>query len=46
MKKLDNEELKQINGGGFHIGICVAIISGITFLIGAVDGYIRPLACR
>lgn len=46
MNKLDNEELKQISGGGFHIGFGIIIGAGISFLIGLVDGYIRPLACR
>lgn len=46
MKKLNNEELKQINGGAFHIGIGFAIAAGISFIIGLVDGYVRPLACK
>lgn len=46
MKELKKEELLNINGGGFHIGIGVGIVAGITFLIGLIDGYVRPLACR
>jgi lactobin A/cerein 7B family class IIb bacteriocin len=46
MKKLNDDELKQINGGGFHIGLGILIGAGVSFIIGLVDGYIRPLACR
>lgn len=46
MIKLSEEELKQINGGGFNIGIGLLIGAGISFIVGLVDGYIRPLACR
>lgn len=43
---LENKELMNISGGGFKFGIA-AIIGGIvTFLIGVVDGYLRPLSCN
>lgn len=44
--EITKEELKQINGGAFHLGIGLGIAAGITFLIGVIDGYVRPLACR
>lgn len=44
MKEISNLELHQINGGG--IGLGLAIISGVTFLIGVIDGYVRPLKCN
>lgn len=44
MKELDNNELKQINGGG--VGTLLLIGGGIVFLIGVIDGYVRPLACN
>lgn len=44
MKELDNRELKQINGGG--VGTWLLIGGGIVFLIGVIDGYVRPLACN
>ena len=44
MKELSNEELKQIHGGG--AGIALLIGAGVVFLIGVIDGYVRPLACR
>lgn len=46
MEKINNNELKQINGGAFHLGIVSLIAGGITFIVGIVDGYVRPLACR
>lgn len=44
MNKLNNNELKQINGGG--AGVYVAIGGIIIFIIGVIDGYVRPLACN
>ncbi|HHX16438.1 MAG TPA: hypothetical protein GX725_00780 [Mollicutes bacterium] len=41
---LKNEELNNVYGGGF--GLWLAIGSLITFLIGVVDGYVRPLKCN
>lgn len=44
MKELNDNELKAINGGG--IGAWLLIGGGIVFLIGVIDGYVRPLACN
>ncbi len=44
MKELEKKELMKINGGGWGIGIAVG--AGITFLIGVIDGFVRPLKCR
>jgi lactobin A/cerein 7B family class IIb bacteriocin len=46
MKNINNEELKKINGGGINFGLAALIGAGITFIIGVIDGYIRPLACH
>ncbi len=46
MIELKTNEMKQITGGGLSFGAIIGIGSFITFLIGIVDGYIRPLACR
>ena len=43
--KLTDDQLKEINGG-FKAGILAFIGAAITFLIGVVDGYVRPLPCR
>ena len=44
MDKISNNELKQINGGGFGLGLLIGGLA--TFLIGVIDGYVRPLKCR
>ena len=46
MKKLSNEEMKKIDGGGVNIGLLVGIGAGVSFLIGLIDGLIRPLKCN
>jgi hypothetical protein len=45
MEKIKNEDLKQIKGG-FNFKIVFGIASIFTFVIGAVDGYLRPLKCN
>lgn len=45
MKKLTSEELKQISGGWSITG-AFGLGALFTFLIGVIDGYIRPLDCR
>lgn len=46
MKKLKKEEMKKIDGGGVNIGLWIGIGAGISFVIGLIDGLIRPLKCR
>ena len=45
MNKLDLREMEEINGGrGWGIA---AFIGGlITFIIGVLDGYTNPSACK
>lgn len=43
---LKEKELKTINGGGISIGAGIFIGGVIAFLIGVLDGYVRPYACR
>lgn len=46
MHRIKDEELKKIEAGGFSLGLGL-ILGGIaTFLIGLIDGYVRPLACK
>lgn len=45
MKTLNEKELKEINGG-WSLSALLRIGSIFTFLIGIVDGYLRPLSCR
>lgn len=44
MQKISNNELKKITGGG--IGGWFIIGGIVVFLIGVIDGYVRPLACN
>lgn len=44
MKKVNDNELKQVEGGGW--GIAVGIVAAITFIVGVVDGYINPIKCN
>ena len=46
MIEIKNDELKQINGGGFNVGVAIAIAAGITFIVGVIDGIVRPLKCN
>ena len=43
---LNDAELKDINGGAFSFALIGTIAAFISFIIGAIDGYIRPLKCR
>lgn len=43
---INNNELKQIKGGGISFGAGLFFAGIVTFLIGLVDGYVRPLACN
>lgn len=44
MDKLDNKQLMKVSGGGF--GTALLITAGVVFLIGVIDGYVRPMACN
>lgn len=46
MEKLKNNDLKKINGGGVSATVGILIGAGIVFLIGLIDGYVRPLKCN
>lgn len=46
MNILEKEQLIKINGGGISLGVGAIIFSVAVFIIGLVDGYVRPLACR
>ena len=43
MKELTTQELKQINGGA--IGTYLLVAGIVIFIIGVIDGYVRPLKC-
>ena len=44
MNKLSKEELLKIKGGG--AGTILIIVAGVVFLIGVIDGYVRPVKCN
>ncbi|NLM63241.1 MAG: class IIb bacteriocin, lactobin A/cerein 7B family [Mollicutes bacterium] len=46
MYALTKKELYEIKGGSISIGTGLLIIAGIIFIIGVIDGYVRPLSCR
>ena len=43
--KLSSYELQNVKGGFSFLGI-VGIATGISFLVGIVDGIIRPNKCK
>lgn len=46
MKKLEKNEMMMINGGAVNLGFWALIGSGIVFMIGLIDGFVRPLKCN
>ena len=44
MNNLTKKELNEVKGGG--IGTYLLIGGIIVFIIGIVDGYVRPLKCN
>ena len=45
MKKLKNEHLKNINGGGFSIGLAIGISAIVSFVSGIISGIANPEPC-
>ncbi len=46
MKQLQKNELIKIKGGAFGLKAGALLIGGIVFIIGVIDGYMRPLRCN
>jgi hypothetical protein len=46
MEKINKEELKQLDGGGLSLLGVAGIVAGAVFLIGVIDGYVRPKKCN
>ncbi len=44
--ELTQEELLNINGGAWKYGVIGAFIAGGAFIIGVIDGFLRPYACH
>lgn len=45
MKKLEERELKELKGGA-GVGTYLLIGGLVVFIIGVIDGYVRPLKCN
>ena len=45
---LTEQELNEINGGALKLTAGGFLIAGgvISFVIGLIDGYLRPLSCK
>jgi hypothetical protein len=46
MYKLSIDQLKEINAGNSKYGIFTTITGAVVFIIGLIDGYVRPLKCN
>ncbi len=46
MEILTSNELITINGGAIKTSIVLGIVGIGVFIVGFIDGYLRPLACR
>lgn len=46
MNKLKKSEMLKINGGGLSLGFGLLIGAGVVFIIGIIDGFVRPLQCN
>jgi len=46
MKKMKKTEMLKVNGGGISIGFGLLIGAGVVFIIGLIDGFVRPLKCN
>ena len=46
MKNINNNELKEIKGGGVNWGLMAGIGAVASFLIGVIDGLINPKKCN
>ena len=43
---INNEELYDIKGGAAKYMLGFAIGAALSFIIGVIDGYLRPLKCN
>ena len=46
MKRINNEQLKEVKGGGINWGIAAGISAALSFIIGVIDGWINPAKCN
>jgi len=43
---VNKTELKNVKGGAFGVKLIMGILSAGSFIIGLIDGFLRPLKCR
>ncbi len=43
---LTNEDLYNVKAGAIKASVLALIAAGVTFIIGVIDGYLRPLKCN
>ncbi len=46
MYELTKEELQKVKGGELGTGTIFLISGAIVFIIGVIDGYLRPERCH
>ena len=46
MEKLEKQELMNVQGGGLSLGLGFLIGAAVVFVIGVIDGFMRPLKCN
>lgn len=46
ISELNNNDLKNIEGGAVSPWVVIGVSAGIVFLIGVLDGFFRPLKCN
>ncbi len=44
--ELNQDELTSVNGGAWKYGIIGAVVLAGVFVVGIVDGFLRPYPCR
>lgn len=46
MNKINNEQLKNVKGGGVNWSLMAGIGALTSFLVGVIDGLINPKKCN
>lgn len=46
MIELNQDEMKQVQGGGVNWSLVAGIGAVISFIIGVIDGYVNPIKCN
>ena len=46
MKKINNNELKKINGGGISFGVAIIVSALVSLVAGIISGIANPDPCK